>query len=180
MDQIEITIPTPQDAEGIQTVFNETWLDTYPNTEAGITREDIEDKFKDSFSEEVLQKRRESLANIPENEKFIIAKDGDKVVGSCRMMRLEGFNKLSTIYVLPEYQSKGIGRKLWKAVIPFIDTQKDIIVQVATYNKKAISFYEKLGFIDTGKRFSDEKFRMKSGALLPEMEMIIKSSGGSK
>ncbi|MFZ2522424.1 MAG: hypothetical protein WAX44_00605 [Minisyncoccia bacterium] len=32
----------------------------------------------------------------------------------------------------------------------------------------------KLGFVDTGRRFNDERFRMRSGAILPEMEMIKK------
>jgi ribosomal protein S18 acetylase RimI-like enzyme len=44
-------------------------------------------------------------------------------------------------------------------------------VEVATYNANAIRFYEGLGFVDTGKRMSDPKFTMKSGAIIPEMEM---------
>jgi ribosomal protein S18 acetylase RimI-like enzyme len=173
MENIVITTATPADVEGIQTVFDEAWLDTYPNEEAGITVEDILDRRKDSFSEERLQKRREYFANIPDGQKFVVAKEGDKVVGLCNLMIEPEYNKLSTIYILPAYQGKGIGQMLWKAVSPFLDNSKDTIVQVATYNMKAIAFYEKLGFVDTGKRFSDEKFRMKSGALLPEMEMVI-------
>ena len=172
---ISITDATAQDVEGIQTVFDETWLDTYPNEEAGITKEDILDKRKDSFDPERLQKRRDHFANPPKNQKFVIAKDGDKVVGLCSLLREDEYNKLSTIYILPEYQGKGIGKRLWEAVAPFIDESKKTIVQVATYNTKAITFYEKLGFVDTGKRFSDEKFRMKRGALIPEMELVLRS-----
>ncbi|MEN9582943.1 MAG: hypothetical protein RL641_897 [Candidatus Parcubacteria bacterium] len=175
MDDIKITDATAQDVEGIQTVFDETWLATYPNEEAGITREDILDRRKGSFDPERLQKRREHFTNPPENQKFVVAKDGNRVVGLCSILREEQYNKLSTIYILPEYQGKGIGKRLWEAVAPFLDTKKDTIVQVATYNKQAIAFYEKLGFVDTGKRFSDEKFRMKSGALIPEMELVIKA-----
>jgi ribosomal protein S18 acetylase RimI-like enzyme len=175
MNNILITTPIPEDAEGIQTVYFETWLDTYPNAEAGITREDIEHMFMDVFTEETLQKRRETLANAPEDGKlFLIAKDRNTVVGLCGVTIQEEFNKLGIIYVLTGYQRKGIGKKLWEAIISFLDKEKDTIVRVATYNSKAISFYEKLGFIDTGKRMSDEKWRMKSGSLLPEMEMILK------
>jgi hypothetical protein len=31
----------PEDAEAICSLLRETWLDTYPNAEAAITREDI-------------------------------------------------------------------------------------------------------------------------------------------
>lgn len=55
--------------------------------------------------------------------------------------------------------------------------EKDIIVQVATYNAQAIDFYKKLGFIDYGKRFTEEKHRMPiSGRLILEMELIIKAA----
>jgi hypothetical protein len=45
------------------------------------------------------------------------------------------------------------------------------VVEVATYNTNAIKFYERLGFVDTGKRISDPKLMMKSGAIIPVMEM---------
>lgn len=175
MENIQITDATAEDVEGIQTVFDETWLDTYPNEEAGITRADILEMRKGSFEPERLQKRREHFSTPHEDQKFVVAKNGDKVVGLCSLLKEEDRNKLSTIYILPEYQGKGIGKRLWESVIPFLDKTKDTTVSVATYNKNAIAFYEKLGFVDTGKRFSDEKFRMKSGNLIPEMELVIKA-----
>ena len=60
--------------------------------------------------------------------------------------------------------------------LDFFDRDKDITVEVATFNKGAIAFYERLGFIDTGRRFAKERFKMPvSGALIPEMEMAIKA-----
>jgi ribosomal protein S18 acetylase RimI-like enzyme len=176
MNDIKITDATAEDVEGIQTVFDETWLATYPNEEFGITREDILDKRQGSFDPERLQKRRDHFESPPKNQKFVVAKDGEKIIGVCSLHREENYNKLSTIYILPEYQGRGIGKQLWEAVVPFLDVEKDTIVKVATYNKKAIAFYERLGFVDTGNRFRDEKFRMKSGALIPEMELVIKSN----
>lgn len=82
-------------------------------------------------------------------------------------------NQLQAIYVLPEYQHQGIGTMLWQALCKSFDVSMPTIVQVATYNKQAIVFYEKLGFTDTGKRWQDDKFRMKSGVVIPEMEMEI-------
>jgi ribosomal protein S18 acetylase RimI-like enzyme len=90
------------------------------------------------------------------------------------MVRNNDNNQLRTIYVLPEYHRSGIGTMLWNAVKDFIDESKDTIVQVADYNQQAINFYEKLGFVDTGKRWKDERWKMRSGAYIPEMEMILK------
>ena len=89
-------------------------------------------------------------------------------------MRRSDKNQLQAIYVVPEYQRKGVGKLLWKEAQKYFDEGKDIVVEVATYNSNAIAFYKKLGFVDTGKRFSDEKFKMKSGNLIPEMEMELK------
>ena len=66
---------------------------------------------------------------------------------------------------------------MWQQVLAEVEDNKNkIIVQVATYNTKAIEFYKKLGFKETGKNFSDERFRMKSGSIIPETELVIERS----
>lgn len=141
----------------------------------GITIADVEEKYKDRFSEQAIEKRRKDILNISKNELFLVAKDKDAVIGACRLKKEDEYNELGAIYVLPDYQRNGIGKMFWDRAMEFFDDKKDIIVHVATYNEKAINFYKKMGFVDTGKRFTDEKFRMPiSGFCIPEMEMIIK------
>jgi ribosomal protein S18 acetylase RimI-like enzyme len=173
MEDIRIVQPTIEDALGTIEVQYKSWLATYPNEKLGITIDDIEDRYKGAFSGEKLKKREKVIANLGPNEKYVIAKDGDRVVGMCYALIRENKNQLEALYLLPEYQRKGIGTQLWDAVLPFFDKTKDIYVEVADYNEKAINFYKKLGFVDTGRRFSDDRFKMKSGAILPEMEMVI-------
>jgi ribosomal protein S18 acetylase RimI-like enzyme len=175
MPEIKISDATLEDARGTAEVYYKTWLATYPNKEVGVTVDDIEDQFKDSFTEEGLAKQAERIAYAPENVSFFLAKDGGKVVGVCRVVRNPQNNQLKTIYVLPEYQGKGIGRLLWEEAQKHFDAGKDVIVHVATYNTGAIEFYKKLGFKETGKEFSDKKFKMKSGAIIPETELVIKA-----
>lgn len=174
---ITIQKPTKEDVKSIQQVFYETWLETYPNKEAGVTAEDVEEKFKDRFSEKFIQKRTEAISNISKNQLFLVAKDEDVVIGVCKAEKRESVNELSAIYVLPNYQGKGVGMMFWKKVKIFFGDENDIIAHVATYNSQAIDFYKKLGFVDTEKRFTDEKHRMPiSGVFIPEAELIIKKS----
>ena len=172
---IEITDASPEDVVGMREVYYKSWLETYPNEEYGITKDDIEDKFKVSSTAESIKKRAENIESLPESEKMFIAKDGNRIVGVCRVLRRPDKNQLQAIYVLPEYQEQGIGKKFWAKAQDFFDNEKDTIVQVATYNTNAIEFYKKLGFEDTGKRFEEERHRMKSGSIIPEMEMAIKA-----
>lgn len=172
---ITIQKPTKEDVRGVQEVFYKTWLATYPNDEVGVTKEDIEEKFKNRNSDENIKLRTEKYLNIPNNELFLVAKDDTKVVGIFIFVKKEDYNQLQAIYVLPEYQGKGIGMMFWNKAKEFMDNDKDTLVQLATYNKGAEIFYKKLGFVDTEKRFSDEKYKMPvSGVIIPEMEMILK------
>lgn len=173
MDHIHIGPPTlPQDTPQIIDVFYRSWLTTYPNKELGITKDDVDAFFEHRNDQSDINARAERLSNLPPNEHFLVAKDSEKIVGVCRVVIRDEFNQLQAIYLLPEYQGKGIGMKLWDEAKKFFDETKDTIVHVATYNQKAIAFYQKLGFVDTGKRFTEERHRMPvSGVLIPEMAM---------
>ena len=166
--------PRQEDVFGIQRVIYETWLATYPNKKFGIMAEDIEERFKDRFSETQIQKRFAAISALPKNQIFLVAKDNEKVVGVCRAQIGELDNQLLAIYILPTYQNKGIGKEFWKECLEFFEDKKDVVVYVATYNANAIRFYQNLGFIDTGKRVLEDKFKMPiSGAIIPEMEMKL-------
>ncbi|MHB8652236.1 MAG: GNAT family N-acetyltransferase [Minisyncoccota bacterium] len=170
---IIITTSQKKDAEGIQNVFYKAWLLAYPNTEMGITEADIHEHFKDTFSEESLPEFADRITAEVPNRLILIAKDGDMVIGICRVFIRGNMNQLQAIYILPEYQRKGVGTMLCQKAFDFFDPKKDTVVHVATYNTQAINFYKKLGFIDTGKRFTEERHRMPvSGVLIPELEMM--------
>ncbi len=173
--EIKIIPASPEDAKGVAEVFYKTWLATYPNEEVGITVDDVEDRFKDAFTEENLAKRADKIANPEEGASFLVAKDGDKVIGLCRIAASENHNQLQAIYVLPEYQGQGVGNMLWEEAKKSFSSESKTIVHVARYNKNAIAFYKKLGFQETGKEFIDEKFKLKSGAMIPETELIIEA-----
>ncbi len=174
-EEIKIMDAVPEDALGITTVLHKTWLSTYPNEDVGITVEDIEESYKDAYRNENIKNQERKIAELPSNKKKIVAKQNNIVIGTAMLVKNEENNELVTMYVLPEFQHKGIGVALWKELDEFRDKTKDTIVHVANYNEQAIHFYKRIGFVDTGKRITDERWRMKNGSLIPEMEMVIEA-----
>lgn len=174
-EDIRIEKAKPHDVEGMQEVFYRSWLATYPNAEYGITVADIEDRFKDRLSPDVVEKRKERLAHPVAGETTLVARDGEKVVGLCRVVVHEDKNEQQAFYLLPEYRRRGIGTRLWREAQKYTDPSKPSIVDVAPYNTPAIKFYGSLGYVDTGKRL-EGRFVFKSGVQLPEIEMILKRS----
>ena len=173
LEKIIIKKAKSEDIGGIRIVWYETWLDTYPSKELGITREDIEERFSDYFTEESLERGGQDIRNIPENHIFLVAKIDEEVIGFCRIVSSDEENRLRALYVLPDMQKKGVGKKLWNEVLKTLDKTKPTYVNLADYNVGARIFYEKSGFKDTGKRTTNPKLRMKSGAIIPEMEMML-------
>jgi ribosomal protein S18 acetylase RimI-like enzyme len=169
----EIRPAEPEDAEPINRVLHAAWLATYPNEELGVTVDDIEDSFKDTFTEERIARGQERLRNLPENDHRLVAFVDGRMVGVSRLIREEKANHLQTLYVHPDFQGKGIGTALWEEMKKSLDPAKDTVLEVATYNQQAIGFYERLGFRDTGERLLDERFRMKSGSIIPELRMVL-------
>lgn len=174
-EEIKIIDAVPEDALGITNVFYKTWLATYPNKEKGVTMEDIEDSYKDEFSSEKIENLKKLIRDLPKNKKRLVAKIGNEIVGACALIKNDDYNHLRTLYVLPEFQNKGIGTMFWNEANKFFDPKKNTIVQVAEYTESAINFYKKLGFVDTGKRTTQESDRLKSGSVIVDMEMIIKA-----
>jgi ribosomal protein S18 acetylase RimI-like enzyme len=172
---IVIASAKPEDAEGIQNVFYKTWLATYPNKEFNITVEDLEYRHRNMFIPENIEERKQGIRDIKDNEKFLVAKINEEVDAVGYFEIVDDKNKLQAMYVLPEHQGNGIGKKLWENAVAFFDPSKDIYVEVVEYNAGAINFYKSLGFMDTGRRFSEERFRMRNGAVFPEMEMVFKT-----
>jgi ribosomal protein S18 acetylase RimI-like enzyme len=170
-NEIEIKEAVADDVFGISDVQKESWLATYPNEEFGITREDI--LSEDFRSKGRIEKRIEIIKDPNSNTKFFVAKNGEQVVGYCCAQKFEDFNKIKSIYILPDFQKMGIGKRLLNKSFEFFGNNKPVKLSVAIYNQNAINFYEKLGFVK-GERFEhNPEGHFVSGREIPEMEMIL-------
>lgn len=171
---IEIKDATSGDVEGIWYVTRESWLDTYPNEEYGVTREEIEQKYdRSSLETKAKLERRREVVNTRSNHHEWVAKTDNKVVGWCYARSDKG-NLVQALYILPEYQNQGIGSKLLKEALGWFDPKEDVFLGVVVYNQKAMNFYTKFGFIKTGKDVEDKETlpHLSSDKVIPSIEMV--------
>jgi ribosomal protein S18 acetylase RimI-like enzyme len=140
-----IRIATQADYKEIAEVFRKTWLDTYPNESWGISEKDVQ-RVTDSFSATSVGKMvREKLA--------FIAQIDSKIVGVAVGYEEADFNIVQALYVLPNYQGRGIGTELLHLLEESFENAKPLKLSVAEYNLGAITFYKKNGYIaDDDKR----------------------------
>lgn len=98
--------------------------------------------------------------NVGRDDRFIIGlfDEGNLIAigGFFRHEPIKAFHKgtVWSVFVKPEYQGKGIGRKLMEEVIYEAKKMKgleSILIGVSSNNPKAISLYRNLGFIEYGR-----------------------------
>ena len=157
------------DISGIFSVQKETWLDTYPNEQFGIRRNDVLEK--DFDSQERFDKWRSSFENPDDFFKTWVVKDIEgKVIGFC-IAEQGKIGRIRAIYILPSCQKRGLGKDLMETALSWLG-DCDVVLSVASYNLSAISFYEKFGFRLVRDMRPDESCILPSGKIIPELEMI--------
>lgn len=167
MAKIEILNAKIGDEPEIIALLKKTWLATYPNEKHNVTREDL--LKKDWGSKERLEKWKKIIAENGKNGVFnFVAKERERIVGFCQVVKDKKFNELKIIYVLPEHQGKGIGKMLANKAMALLDPRRNTIVEVVEYNKGAIEFYKKLGFVEFEKGKGHE---VPNGKTMPTTRM---------
>lgn len=177
MSEKFIRTMTIEDVDTVDDLLYKTWLNTYVNDELGITEEVLRNFLDKRFKDLDIEHRQKlfELKQGDNSRRMVIEVDG-VVAGMCVAIKRKDFNQLQVLYVLPEYQGMGLGRALWEESLKFFDKEKKIIVQVASYNKKAIKFYESLGFAMSGPVSIEKSLKLGDGVIIPESEMTIEVS----
>ncbi|MDB5201427.1 MAG: family N-acetyltransferase [Ferruginibacter sp.] len=98
------------------------------------------------YSEHALQEQMSSLAH-----RFIIITDAGRDVGfasySQKANAAKGIFRLHKLYVLPDQQGKGTGKKLLDYLIADISRENAEALELnVNRNNKAFDFYKKMGF----------------------------------
>jgi ribosomal protein S18 acetylase RimI-like enzyme len=125
-------------AEAIYPSFNHPDLTMQQHAEndriVSITRE--------SCLKSIENKEREVFVAFYDDDLagFIIA---DKAADLCP--------EIDWLIVAPKYQGKGVAQKLMDTALDWLGSDTNVKLGVIHYNQRAIAFYEKYGFKDTGR-----------------------------
>ena len=159
------TMETPEEIEGKSLVHWQTWREAY------------DDLLPADFQETMtLEKCRFFSQKYPENT--LIAMDGKKVVGFISYGNYRDENiqagEIIALYVLKDYYGKGVSKQLMHAAFVALDQFSEIYLWVLKDNKRAIAFYQKMGFT-----FDDQEQILKLGKTVKELRMICSSNKNS-
>ncbi len=85
---------------------------------------------------------------------WLVALDGDKVVGYIGSQSVLGQGDMMNLAVDPHYRRQGIGLGLVNALIEKLGERSicSLTLEVRVTNKPAIALYESLGFVCVGRR----------------------------
>ena len=159
------TMETPEEIEGKSLVHWQTWREAY------------DDLLPEEFQETMTLDRCRFLSQkYPENT--LIAMDGKKVVGfiSYGNFRDEAIQagEIIALYVLKDYYGKGVSEQLMHAAFVALDQFSEIYLWVLKDNKRAIAFYQTMGFT-----FDGQEKILKLGKPVKELRMMCSSNKNS-
>ena len=159
------TMETPEEIEGKSLVHWQTWREAYDNL--------LPAEYQETMT---LDRCRFFSQKYPENT--LIAMDGKKVVGFisygnfCDEAIQAG--EIIALYVLKDYYGKGVGKQLMHAAFAVLDRFSEIYLWVLKDNKRAISFYQKMGFT-----FDGQEKILELGKPVKELRMMCSSNNNS-
>jgi GNAT superfamily N-acetyltransferase len=164
-DAIEADVPA------ILKMHAQSWLDTYPNEAAGVTREWIKQRTDQWFSEESIEKRRDLIRRVKGNRDALyqvaVTEQGE-IIGIIAPFRNETSQRVGAIYVDKAYQGTGLAQRLMDTIIDWADPHRPIELEVASYNERAKTFYRKYRF----EEIPDSEHKVKE--VIPVVTMIRK------
>ena len=159
------TMETPEEIEGKSLVHWQTWREAYDDL--------LPAEFQETMT---LDRCRFFSQKYPENT--LIAMDGKKVVGfiSYGNFRDEAIQagEIIALYVLKDYYGKGVSKQLMHAAFVALDQISEIYLWVLKDNKRAIAFYQKMGFT-----FDGQEKILELGKPVKELRMKCSSNKNS-
>lgn len=147
--QVIIRDATETDIPAILKMHAKSWLDTYPNKAAGISREWVQGKVEPWLTNEKIEKRRKIIRESASNPNYMyrIAENEEKeVIALIAPFRDDKTQRVGAIYVDRAYHGTGLAQQLMDQIIEWADQTRPLELEVATYNERAKNFYRQYNF----------------------------------
>jgi ribosomal protein S18 acetylase RimI-like enzyme len=171
-NRIKILKAEIKDAESIQALTVESSNGMY--SLCGWSKKEINNHFNPEKVKEGSERLRNCIPTFTNNDVLLVAKNmNDKIIGYCFATKEKSENRIEAVYLTEEYQGTGLAKKLFDAASELLDPKNETYLDVFSLNSKAINFYRKLGFYETGKKHLDERFQNSKGERLEITEMIL-------
>lgn len=167
---IEVSVAELSDVEEIVRIQGESWVKTYPNEVAGITKEDVE-AFILPHREAKLASWGKAIASPSQAHTTFVVREGQGLGGYCFIQHEQERSFINAIYLDPRAEGKGYGSALMKAAIAWADPQEPIMLHVTSYNGHAIAFYQRHGFEISPDPVA-QKIELPSGIIIPLTKMV--------
>ena len=119
-----------------------------------VTFKPLLDKYQDYDLNPANEKIEKTISRI--NEKitdYYIIRSGEVSVGGIRIRRYEDGDlcKVGPLFILPEYQNKGIAQEVFKIIEKMYSPKNGWILDTILQEKGNCHLYEKVGYKKTGK-----------------------------
>ena len=127
INNLTIIIPTKDDLKSTYNVFEESITDAFEKEGLGHLKEDILNEIE--YKKHLINS---SVDSIDSDIYFFVAKIDDNVIGTisfgtcgndikkCTNNQLDTIGELGSLYVLPDYQCKGVGSALIYTMIEYL------------------------------------------------------------
>lgn len=156
-------IQKQDDRVKVSLVYEESWKSAYK----GIIPQ--------SYLDSIPKGKWCNSLDVPGRHTILLL-DGERIIGTSsycasRWDAMKGYGEIISIYILPDYCTKGYGRALLQSAIDGLAEMGfgDIFLYVLEENHIARRFYERFGFVNSG-RYLDDYI---GGRALREIQYVL-------
>jgi ribosomal protein S18 acetylase RimI-like enzyme len=138
----------PNDVESALRMRAQSWLDTYPNEENGVSEDFVRTRIQTWMDPVRVETQRMSVENADDSRVLHrVARDEQgNIVGMIAASKERPFQKIHALYVDKAHHGTGVAAQLMNESLAWFDSGRPVVLEVASYNDRAIAFYRKHGF----------------------------------
>lgn len=139
---IFLEVPEAKEVQIVSDIHRKSWHETYDGI---LPPEKIEEILVRSEPAQIEHFREVARGNRPDHF-LLVARNEGEVVGFCDMKNDGSVADVKAIYILKQFQRRGIGTEMIKRFLEWAQVPKKMQTDVLLENRPAVRFFEKHGF----------------------------------